>query len=379
MNVFDAIYMNEIDPIERSFIAIETAFEIAVASANKEYEFESNLISFNSEEIFHEATDAKKENAFVKFVKGICNAIRNLFAGIAESISNIFDTRKDINMEDVLKSSKAKVQLDKDINKLNDVVDDEIRKGNKLLQMISSTTGISDDKIDQWIQGGVEKIKQVAPVAITAGSAIGFNALIKKFFKKNNERIKEAEDITLGSSSDTDLKKQAQKKTVINHISSLSQTFGNAVSKAGSKITSLFDNEYKRAKREINEEYGQDVQKRAGAYGKVIDRYQSDVMDDESHLKAVNKLADSERSLKGRRKQQIADLNAKREQDRQAELIRKRIISVLDSNVRSNKITKNQKTGLETYINKQKASYDNGTLSFNDFKSRVQLSNLLKH
>ena len=379
MNVFDAIYKDEINPIERSFIAIETAFDIAVACANKEYEFNSGLISFNSEELFHEAADTKKENVFVAFVKGVFNAIRNLFSGIAESISNIFDTRKDINMEDVLKSSKAKVQLDKDINKLNDVVDDEIRKGNKLLQMISSTTGISDDKIDQWIRGGVEKIEQVAPVAIAAGSAIGFNALIKKLFKKNNDRIKEAEDISLGSSSDTDPKKQAQKKTVINHISTLSRTFGNAVSKAGSKITSLFDNEYKQAKREINKEYEQDKEKRAGAYGKVIDRYQSDVMDDESHLKAVNKLADSERSLKSKHKKQIADLNAKREQDRQAELLRKRIIHVLDSNARSKKITQNQKAGLETYINKQKASYDKGTLSFNDFKSRIQLSNLLKH
>ena len=223
MNVFDAIYLNESDPIERSFIAAETALDIAVARATKEYTLESGLIELSDDKLFIESegsvADSKKENSFIKAVKAICNAIRNFIGDLFKSIIGIFDGRENITAEDYLESTTGKIRLEKDTRELEKVVDAEIRKGNKLLQWVSSKTGISDEVIDEWMRSSAEKIQKIAPVVITTALGFGF----KKIFSKMRDKKKHVDEAekTATTGDNTDSKKNKQKLKIFGHMKTL--------------------------------------------------------------------------------------------------------------------------------------------------------------
>lgn len=237
MNVFDAIYLNESDPIERSFIAAETALDIAVARANKEYAFESGLIELSENKLFMESeestddsiVDSKKENAFIKAVKAICTAIRNFIRDIIDTVTNLFDGRDNITPEDYLTSPTGSVRLIKDVEKLEKIVDDELRQGNKLLQKVSSITGISDEVIDKWIKSGAEKIGKLAPVIIPAAIGFGFRRIFKSGMNDKNKVVDDAEkQATSGDNSDPT--KNKQKTTILGHMQWLIRQIGDAAS-----------------------------------------------------------------------------------------------------------------------------------------------------
>lgn len=235
MNVFDAIYLNENDPIERSFIAAETALDIAISHANKEYMYESGLIELSGNKLFIEAvetsvdpaTKAKRENAFIKAVKAICSAIINFIGDIIASIANIFDGRENVTPEEYFESPTGKLRLQKDINKLEAVIDDEIRKGNKLLQKLSKATGISDEEIDKWIRLSSEAINKIAPVVIPAAIGFGFTKLFKKVFNDKSKKVEEAEKAAT-SGDNSDPKKNKQKMTILGHMNWLVKQAGEA-------------------------------------------------------------------------------------------------------------------------------------------------------
>ena len=220
MNVFDAIYLDNRDPVEQSFLLAETAFDIEIEKANKDYYVESGLVELSNTDIFIESeNDGKKEeNIFIKAIKKICTAIRNLITDVFSSIMSIFDNRPNLTAEEYLASEDAQVRLEKDTRKVEQIVDDEIRKGNKLLQKVSSVTGISDEVIDNWIRKGANALENLAPVVIPAAMAFGF----KKIFNPNKKKQMVDEAEKLATSGDTtDKKKNKQKMKIFSHIQNL--------------------------------------------------------------------------------------------------------------------------------------------------------------
>ena len=234
MNVFDAIYLNNEDPIERAFIAAETALDIAVERAENEYVYEMGLISLSDNKVFIESedpkseneSDEKRENTFIKAVKAICTAIRNFITDLVETVAGLFDRRENITAEDYLESPTGKVRLEKDIKQLEATVNDEIRKSNKLLQKISSITHISDETIDNFIQTSKEKVTKLAPVIIPAVVAFGFKQFFK--FQDHKKEIDAAEKTAIeGDNSDPSTTKQKTK--VLGHMQWLMKQMGSAL------------------------------------------------------------------------------------------------------------------------------------------------------
>ncbi len=246
MNIFDTIYFGNDDPIDCAFIAAETALNIEIERATNDYMYESGLISLNDNSIFIESQDAtesstgkKHENIFIKALKAICNAIRNFIGDIVSVIAGLFDGRENIKPEEYFESPTAKVRLDRDVKQLEYIVDDEIRKGNKLLQKVSSKTGVSDEEIDSWVRTGATKLEKLAPILIPVATAFGF----KMYFnhKEKKKLIEHAEK--LAADGDTqDPKKNKQKMKIVKRMhelveqSSLSvKNWANAIQKAKRK------------------------------------------------------------------------------------------------------------------------------------------------
>ena len=376
MNVFDAIYLNNNNPDERSYIIAETMFDIEVERLNKEYTFECGLIALNNEDIYCENTEAKSKNTFGGFIKGIFNAIGNFLTNTLDAITSIFKKHENINEAD-LKSSKKTIKINTNIDELDRVMDEEIDKGNKLFNDASSSAGVSDNAIDGWINSALNRIKNITGVSLPMVAALGFGALTKKKFGSKKQRIKDAENAAL--SGENDPNKQQQKRKIANGFSRITRAVTGILHKTSSTVSNAIDEEYKEKRRQIDEEAKRAKQRRAGGYSNATDRFQSDSMSDEEYLKAANKLAKSEKEIDAKRRSEIEKLDAKKEQDKQADLILKQTLSMIKSKVKSRELTKNQGSSFETFVNAQYNLYTNDKLSFNDYRSKIRLENLLKH
>ena len=240
MNVFETIYLNADNPIKRDFLLSETALDIAIAKADKEYTLESGLIELGEDKLFIESentsddssNNAKKENSFIKVIKSICAAIKNFIGDVISSIVSLFDGRDNIDFKDYLESPTGKIRLETDARQLEKIVNDEIRKGNKFLQAIASVTGhvgVTDEMIDNWIRSATTKLDKLTPVIVPAALGFGFKRIFSSMMNTNKKEIDDAEKAaTSGDISDPE--KQSKIKKILGFMNTLIKETGKACS-----------------------------------------------------------------------------------------------------------------------------------------------------
>ena len=176
------------DPFQRDLMISYLENEIETMKIYHGYVYESSLLEV-SNDVFIEAGNpdavkVKKENIFVRAVKGILGAINKLFTSLRDAVVNAFGKKENITPEDYFDSPQGKIRLEADVNELERIASDEIRKGNKLIQKISSATGIDDSVIDDWLAQAGTAMKNALPVVVPAVLTFGFRKVIKKGIDK---------------------------------------------------------------------------------------------------------------------------------------------------------------------------------------------------
>lgn len=354
LNVFKNIYSTDIDPIDRSFIITETTFNIDIERANKDYMLESGLICLGEDTTFLETANTNKENAFIKFVRTICDSIRKFFASIAETISNIFDKRKNISPDD-FKNSSAKINVRKNLTKLDTVVDDEIDKGNKLLRKISKSD-VSDDEINDWVKKSAERIKNIASVAIPVATALGFNTIIKNAFNKKKDKIKETEDAAQPTGTDTP-KKQQQKKTVLSRNAELFHIFGSLSKDVVREIDKDINNLYKDEITSVDKDTKNKQKKLTKREQKALDLYNKGKLNEEQFQKSVQSLDKDRRKINKTDKEQRSEIADRQKVDRDLAKLMASVITDIRKKYDNKEITKFQYDSYMTIIKKNKDKY----------------------
>ena len=222
MDVFSAINCREnLDPIDLALIVAETTMDIEVDTAIKDYFYESGLSSCEADNIFMEASEEEKsDNIFKKAVEAIIAAISNFIDGVISAIQNLFDGRENLTPEEYKASNAMKIRLNKDIMKLTDEIDNEILKGRKIIQKISSATGISDKVIAGFCDDSAELLEAIGPVAVTAGVAFGFEKVIRKKLKEKQKEIKSLEAEAKKIKGEKKEKRRSQSLRVLNRLKS---------------------------------------------------------------------------------------------------------------------------------------------------------------
>lgn len=224
-DIFTAIYSNEsVDDVERRFIMINTQYEIDITRVNQNYMIESSLISFHKDDNII----TEKSGSFSNFIKGLFNSIIHFIDNLINSILDLFKDRDRVDTNDLLNSKHGEIRLKRDINKLSDTIDDEIRKGNKLLHSISSATGLTEKQVDDYIQKGKEKILRVAPATITATSTIIVRKKVSEKLQNKKNSVKNLEN-NVNNMNNIDNNNQKLVTDVVNHISSLIHEYGKDV------------------------------------------------------------------------------------------------------------------------------------------------------
>lgn len=198
----------------KSLMVAELEFDILTEKAFKDYFFESGLKYINESYGIDMKGDTSSKpesnNPIVKLLKTIWSGISKLFSAMRDSISGLFKDNMDI--KDYVQSGEGREKFEADVARINDEIDDDLRKGCKLLQMVSSKTGLPDELLSEWILNATEHVEKVAPCMISAGIVKFLKPKIKASLNGSvSKDMQNAfEEATKKAETETDPAKKAQ-------------------------------------------------------------------------------------------------------------------------------------------------------------------------
>ena len=364
MNVFEAICLNNIDPVERDFIAVETAFDIAVLRAEKEYSLSMGLISSSGDTLFTEAADAKKSTASKSFIQTILEAITNFFNGIIDTISSIFSGKKE---SDLRTDKDGKIHLNTDIEKMDQVVDREIDKGNSLLHKMASAVGVSDAEVNEFISNSTKEVKKVAGGAITAVAALGFNKLIKSFTKKKTDKLDNSRDLA-NKVVEVKPENEGKVKKILSHMSVLAKNFGHAAKAAGIDIKGRFQDAVNQAETDYKVQHD-DVKK---TFDEVDTEYNDGKLDDDAYRAELKALDEADRVLLHNLKLKKGEAALTQEQDASIGRFYTKAMSALKTQKKKKKISQETYNGYVKLLGSIINQYKDGKMEYIKAVGRIK-------
>lgn len=140
-------YFNELD---RELDKVCLGFEIQLESAFNDYTYETAILAA-SNGLIVEAEDSGSKNAFLAFIEKIIKAVSDFTKSFINMLNNAFSSKDHLDIDAYLKSSTGTMELEYDMAKVQEKVDAEIRKGRKIIQLISKGTGIDDATVEKFV------------------------------------------------------------------------------------------------------------------------------------------------------------------------------------------------------------------------------------
>ena len=193
---------------ERDYTILEKSFDIEFDKIINNYTTESALLTLEEDETFLEAAGNKFSDAVHKIIDTIVNFINSFI----EMIENAFSNKKHITGDDFINSKTGQLAFNADAKKIQAQIDDEVLKGRKIIQAISSKTGIDDKTVAEFCDTAFDVGKSVGKFVLPITAAWGVKTFILKSMKNNKDKIKQlGEEVA----KETDPKKQQQKLKVL--------------------------------------------------------------------------------------------------------------------------------------------------------------------
>lgn len=247
---------------------IERTLDLEMLRADRDFKYEMSMAVLTDQMdvfCFVESEDGSgAKNIFSRIIDAIIQFVRDL----TNSISNIFAKDEGIDMESYAQSKTGKMTLAYDIQNMEKEVDQRILEGRKIVQAISSTTGISDAKVAAFAdkcKGVVQKYGGyvVAMAGLTAVRRyVGTHFMKDKEEKlsalknvcseaearfksipyirrKNKEYTANAAAAKAAQNAGNAAKKQRQIKTVLNAITGMVHSAGSAGAAVAKQLHNL--------------------------------------------------------------------------------------------------------------------------------------------
>ena len=168
-NKYTSVYENTNEPL---FLQ----YDIDIMRLDSKYAFESasgiscGIYITEAEEV------ADQSSSFNEWVTKLIERVRKFISDAIDMVKDIFSDKKHLYIEDYLNSESGQIQFEYDIQKIQDNVDAELRKGRKLVQAISKGTKIDDRTVEAYVDNAGALIKKYAkPTIITSGAIVQIN------------------------------------------------------------------------------------------------------------------------------------------------------------------------------------------------------------
>lgn len=163
----------------------------------------------------------KKDSIFKRYISRLIEIIRSTIERFINKVKDFFKIQEHMTTDDYLNSNSGQIQLSKDIEKINKQIDEEIIKGSKLIQSISTHTHIDDTVVADFLNrtASLLKVGKHTIIKNTVAKVV-LNSSIKKC-KNNMDKINEIEDSVNKSSNDLDDESKEKIQKIISALKDL--------------------------------------------------------------------------------------------------------------------------------------------------------------
>ena len=166
-------YLKSIDKDSIEFITESciAEYDIERDKISNEYNMAIKMLNLNESE---ESSDTLDKSKVTKFKDSAVKMLKAVSASTGKALDNVANKLTGENpatIKDYLDSKEGSIRLEKDITKIQKDVRDEARKGDELLQKIASTTGVSDEVVDNFVQSTIDIFDRHGDAVITAAAA----------------------------------------------------------------------------------------------------------------------------------------------------------------------------------------------------------------
>lgn len=214
---------------EKQIDILAREYDLSIHNANSTFALESAMLSSIMKDPIYEGVTGEEKtqtagNKFKEFLKSIVNAVKNFVNGTIEMIQGLFSSKENIDLNTYLKSNTGQIQLDYDIKDIQRQVEDERRKGRKLIQRISSVTGVDDKEVESFVDNAADFANKHTKTIIKTAIAAPLIMAVPKLLNKGKDNIS---DCANDANKVTDPKKQSQIQKVLNKMSSMEKDFGS--------------------------------------------------------------------------------------------------------------------------------------------------------
>ena len=162
---------------EHEIEIIEGTLDLEMARINRDYKYGLGMaVATESvcEYCMTEAADGKG------FFSRMIDAIVSFIQKINESVANLFSKNEHVDLDSFLQSQTGQVQLSYDMEAIDREVNKKVLEGRKIIQAISSATGISDAKVAKFADGCANVVKDHG---VFIASVAGIGLLLAKVGK----------------------------------------------------------------------------------------------------------------------------------------------------------------------------------------------------
>lgn len=142
---------------EHEIEIIEGTLDLEMARINRDYKYGLGMaVATESvcEYCMTEAADGKG------FFSRMIDVIVSFIQKINESVANLFSKNEHVDLDSFLQSQTGQVQLSYDMEAIDREVNKKVLEGRKIIQAISSATGISDAKVAKFADGCANVVKE---------------------------------------------------------------------------------------------------------------------------------------------------------------------------------------------------------------------------
>ena len=131
---------------EKEIGIIEGTLDLEMARIDRDYKYGLGMAVATDTVLEYCMTESGDDQP--GFFNRMIDAIASFIRGINEAVSNMSKKDDDrVNLDSFLQSQTGQVQLSYDMEKIDKDVNKKILEGRKMIQAISSATGISDEKV----------------------------------------------------------------------------------------------------------------------------------------------------------------------------------------------------------------------------------------
>ena len=172
---------------EHEIEIIEGTLDLEMARINRDYKYGLGMaVATESvcEYCMTEAADGKG------FFSRMIDAIVSFIQKINESVANLFSKNEHVDLDSFLQSQTGQVQLSYDMEAIDREVNKKVLEGRKIIQAISSATGISDAKVAKFADGCANVVKDHGVfIASVAGIGLLRSKIGKECLKDLDKKV----------------------------------------------------------------------------------------------------------------------------------------------------------------------------------------------